>query len=113
MTSAWPVDSSGSGSSAISSSSGDCSAGLAGGAAGPRPEPLPGGLGLGHGDQPARLAQPERRHVPVDRLVLARPDQVGLVPDAGAGARTHALPVIAPRGRVRVAGVVGERLEVI
>src|SRR5262249_12547924 len=38
--------------------------------------------------------QPERRRVAVDRLVLAGPDQVGLVPDAGPGANTTKSPSI-------------------
>jgi hypothetical protein len=40
---------------------------------------------VGHRNQGRGPAQPEGRHVPVDRFVLAGAHQVGLVPDAGPG----------------------------
>ena len=35
------------------------------------------------------------------------------MPDTGPGAGADAFPVVAPHGHVRVAGVVGERLEMV
>ena len=72
-------------------------------------EPAAGGAPLGRGHQRGRLAEPERRHVAVDRLVLPRPHEVGLVPDAGAGVLADPLPVVPPGRAVRVVASLANR----
>ncbi len=81
--------------------------------AGQSTQPSPGGRVGAQLDHLGRLAEPEGRHVAVDRLVLPGAHQVGLVPDARAVAAADPLPVGAPGGEVRVVLVLGEPLEVL
>ena len=78
-----------------------------------RLEPLTSAHRLGQGDEFGRLAQTVRGHIAVDRLVLARSHEVGLVPDSGACALADASPVVAPHLEVWIVSVLGECLQVL
>src|SRR3954454_25167717 len=68
-----------------------------------RPRPAAARRGARGGEWLVRLGQPEADagHVPVDGLVVARANLVGLVPDHDVARVADALVELLPRGQVR------------
>ena len=54
------------------------------------------------------LAEPERRHVAVEHLVMPRRDRVGLVPDADTGVAGAALTSAMTPSRASQAAAIGD-----
>src|SRR5947209_2727062 len=74
-----------------------------------RSQPNSRGGSLRSRHQTPRLAQAVRRHIAVNRLVLACLHQISLMPDAGPAAPSDSAPILAPDIHVRIVLIPGER----